>query len=231
MNSARILPVPFLTLLFLSPFTHATESRSQADVIRAAITHIENQLARFPEHKIEVIGGRPPSLAVSCENLSIAGDFQKRVQCKVTISLTCTRPASWVTYVVARVQVFSSALVTTRPVPAGSSFDQSEAEQRIIDIAAIKGTPISEAATLSGKVSTRNLPVGSPILVESVKNLPLVKAGQLVSVSWSGAGFHLSAEATSLSTAGAFDPAIARTQTGKIVHGKVAANGVIQLIP
>ncbi|MCG2582854.1 flagellar basal body P-ring formation chaperone FlgA [Massilia sp. TS11] len=147
---------------------------------------------------------------------------------KTVVGVRCAAP-SWTLYIQAQVSVQADYVAAAMPLAAGQPI---RAEQLVTvkgDLTQLPPGILTDPAQAVGKMPANALASGLPLRADVLKSAPVVQQGQLVQVVAGGRGFHVSAEARAIGTAGDGQVVQVRTANGAVVSGIARAGGRVEV--
>ncbi|MDO9437965.1 flagellar basal body P-ring formation chaperone FlgA [Hydrogenophaga sp.] len=145
------------------------------------------------------------------------------------IGLRCVEGARWNVYVPVTVKAFGPAWVIKRPVDAGATLTQDDAELAEVDWAAHPVTVLARADMWIGQQTAFPLTPGQPIRQNMVRPTKAFEAGAQVRVNGNGSGFSISVTGQALSAGLVGQSARIRLPNGKVVSGLVQEDQTVEM--
>jgi len=133
-------------------------------------------------------------------------------------------------YVPVQVRWMSSAIVMRQNISARSLLTRNMMTNRRTDIADHHGAWWQNSSTLVGMRTTRPLAAGDVILSSYVKQPPLVKRGDLVSILLDVGGLHIRAEGKAMRSAGKGESIPVRNlRSHEMIQAVVEQTGLVRV--
>jgi flagella basal body P-ring formation protein FlgA len=146
------------------------------------------------------------------------------------IGLRCMEgPSRWNVYVPVTVKAFGPAWVIKRPVDAGATLTQEDAELAEVDWAASPVTVLARPEMWVGQQTAFALTPGQPIRQNMVRPTRAFAAGDQVRVNSSGSGFSISATGLALTAGLVGQSARIRLPGGRVVTGLVQEDQTVEM--
>lgn len=145
------------------------------------------------------------------------------------IGLRCDDGARWSVYLPLRVKVFAPALVLAQALPAGTVLEAAHLARAEIDLAAAPGTALQRESLALGRALNRPLPAGAALRQGDLRPRQWFAAGDTVRIVARGTGYLAVSEGQALGPGLDGQSARARTETGRIVTGRVSGPRQLEL--
>lgn len=146
----------------------------------------------------------------------------------VALSVQCPDARAWVRQTSVQVQVQGRYLVAARALPAGQALEESDFEWREGLLGSTELAYVDNAQRLVEAELARPLAPGTPLRLNDLKPLAVIKSGQQVTLTLVGKGFSVVTSATAQGAATQGATVKVKTQEGKIVTGKAVAEGQVE---
>ncbi|MDR7094356.1 flagellar basal body P-ring formation chaperone FlgA [Hydrogenophaga laconesensis] len=146
------------------------------------------------------------------------------------IGLRCVEgPTRWNVYVPVTIKAFGPAWVIKRPVDAGATLTQEDAELAEVDWAASPVTVLARPEMWVGQQTAFALTPGSAIRQNMVRPTRAFAAGDQVRVNSTGSGFSISATGLALTAGLVGQSARVRLPGGRVVTGLVQQDQTVEM--
>lgn len=146
------------------------------------------------------------------------------------IGLRCVEgPSRWNVYVPVTVKAFGPAWVIKRPVDAGATLTQEDAELVEVDWAASPATVLARPEMWIGQETAFALTPGLTIRQNMVRPTKAFAAGDQVRVNSSGSGFSISVTGLALTAGLVGQSARIRLPGGRVVTGLVQEDQTVEM--
>jgi flagella basal body P-ring formation protein FlgA len=146
------------------------------------------------------------------------------------IGLRCVDgPRRWNVYVPVTIKAWGPAWVIKRPVDAGATLTQEDAERVEVDWAAQRAGVLARPEMWVGQQTAFALTPGLTIRENTVRPMKAFAAGDPVRVNSSGSGFHISATGLALTAGLVGQSARIRLPGGRVVTGLVQADQTVEM--
>ena len=142
------------------------------------------------------------------------------------IGVRCTDGAAWSVSLPVTVAVRGQALVASGPLQAGAAPGPGDVRVEEIELTREPVSPLQDATALAGKVLTRPVAAGQALRPDMLRAVPAVMAGDPVRLVLVGDGFSITADGQALAPAADGQPVRVRTESGRVVTGKVRGRTV-----
>ncbi len=146
------------------------------------------------------------------------------------IGLRCVEgPRRWNVYVPVTIKAWGPAWVIKRPVDAGATLTQDDAELVEVDWAAQSAGVLARPEMWVGQQTAFALTPGLTIRENTVRPMKAFAAGDQVRVNSSGSGFNISATGLALTAGLVGQSARIRLPGGRVVTGLVQADQTVEM--
>lgn len=145
------------------------------------------------------------------------------------IGLRCVEGARWNVYVPVTIKAFGPAWVIKRPVDAGATLTQEDAELAEVDWAAHPVSVLARPEMWVGQQTAFPLTPGQAIRQNMVRPTRAFAAGDQVKVNGSGSGFSISATGLALTAGLVGQSARVRLPNGRVVTGLVQEDQTVEM--
>ncbi|MGE0350716.1 flagellar basal body P-ring formation chaperone FlgA [Hydrogenophaga sp.] len=146
------------------------------------------------------------------------------------IGLRCVDgPRRWNVYIPVTIKAWGPAWVLKRPVDAGATLSQDDAEQVEVDWAAQSSAVLARPDMWVGQQTAFALTPGQAIRENMVRPMKAFAAGDQVRVNSSGTGFSISATGKALTQGLVGQSARIRLPGGRVVTGEVQDDQTVEM--
>ncbi len=146
------------------------------------------------------------------------------------IGLRCVKgPVRWNVYLPVTVKAFGPAWVLRRPVAAGATLTEEDAEQVETDWAQHPATVLADPALWVGRQASFNLQPGQALRQHMVRAAPAFAAGAMVKVSSGGPGFQVVVTGEAMAPGLPGQATRVRLPGGRVVSGLVRDDQTVEL--
>lgn len=223
---SRCIPALLLSLVSLGAY-----AQDDSQQIRTAIeAYLRNQTAGLPGQAsftvspVEGASGRP-----ACPALDVSMAPGARPIGRTTVLVRCRSAANWAIYVSVQIKVMTEYLVTTRPLNQGQLIGENDVTVQTGDLGSLPSGVVLDSAQAMGRVAAIPMPAGRPLLIDQLRQPPVIQAGQTVKVISRGPTFEVSNEGKALSAAAEGKIVQVRLNSGQTVSGFARQGGVVEI--
>jgi flagella basal body P-ring formation protein FlgA len=234
MKLRSVLPASLLlgSLLLGSLTTSeaALDPSQQSQIQKAVEDLLRNQTAGLPgrvSYSVGAIDGRlslSPCLAT--EAFIPAG---VRLWGNTNIGVRCSGGAPWTIYVPVTIRISTGVVIAARALTQGKPIEASDLLLQEGDLTQLPGSVVTDPAMAVGRSVTHNVAAGQPLRQDLLRSQPVIQQGQSVTVRSQGAGFKVSTEGKSLTTAAEGQVAQVRIASGQTVSGIARAGAIVDI--
>ncbi len=147
------------------------------------------------------------------------------------VGLRCVEgDKKWQVWLPVDVKVFAPALVSTRPLAAGTVLGSEHLQTMEVDWAAQTQPPLARAEELIGRTLARALPAGQALRSADLRQRQWFAAGDTVTVRARGDGFSVSGEGQALGHGIEGQTVRVRTESGRVLSGKPVAAHQVEVL-
>ena len=210
----RALPLAFLLLPFAAG---AADVGRELSVLAERANPGQRIEVSFPARTPAGTCALPPALPPGV-----------RLWGRTTVPVRCEEGAR-LAFVPVDIKVFGKALVAARALPEGAVLHAGDLHHQEVDLARFAPHAIAEPAQIHGRVLTRAIPAGEPVLAAWLRTPPVIAAGDPVKLVYAGVGPATSAEGRALSQAADGQPVRVQTDSGKTLSGVARPGRIVEL--
>jgi flagellar basal body P-ring formation protein FlgA len=232
MRCLYIWPIPALMLFHACAWAQPRQDLS--GLRAAAAQYVATQVtSAYPEARSEVsIGAIDNRLNLAaCSKLGFAVPAGNNLWGSGNLRAHCAAPATWSLYLTYRIQLSGPALVAKRPLAAGERPGPNDAGISVTNYVGDPARYPKTHAEMRNANLTRPLAKGNPITIEMLRVPPIIRAGEKVRIIVDGSGFQITHEGIAQGQAGVGDILRLKTPSGRLVQGKVHADGSVRIQP
>ncbi len=234
MKLRSVLPASLLlgSLLLgaLTPSEAALDPSQQAQIQKAVEDLLRNQTAGLPgrvSYSVGAIDGRMSlSPCIATEAFIPAG---VRLWGNANIGVRCSGGAPWTIYVPVTIRISTGVVIAARALTQGKPIEASDLLLQEGDLTQLPGSVVTDPAMAVGRSVTHNVAAGQPLRQDLLRSQPVIQQGQSVTVRSQGAGFKVSTEGKSLTTAAEGQVAQVRIGSGQTVSGIARAGAIVDI--
>jgi flagella basal body P-ring formation protein FlgA len=235
-------PIRWLRSLVLPALLAACASAwAQADpatgYVAATQKWVEGVLAALPQNdklplRMEVsIGALDSRLRLApCQQVEPFMPPNMRLWGRARLGMRCIDgPSRWSVFLPVTVKAFGPAWVIKRPVDAGATLTQEDAELAEVDWAAHRAGVLAAPERWVGSETAFALTPGQALREHMVRPMKAFEAGAQVRVMGGSGGIRISATGQAMTTGLVGQNARVRLPGGKVVNGLVQADQTVEL--
>jgi flagella basal body P-ring formation protein FlgA len=160
--------------------------------------------------------------------LSVALNGRPRPWGRVSFNVRCNQPV-WSLSVPVNVHMYGSYLVATRFLATGTVLAESDLGFADGDLSVLPDDVVRQPGDAVGRSLSRTLVVGTPIGLNTLRDLAVIKAGDRVRVILTGTGFQAAGDASALSAAGLGESIKLKMSDGQQLQGQVTRPGTVEV--
>ncbi len=211
--------------------TTAELEKTARDWLQPALDAALPQDASFPLRTEVVMGSLDSRLRLApCARVEAHLPPGSRLWGRSRIGLRCVEgPRRWNVYVPVTIKAFGPAWVVKRPVDAGATLSQDDAELAEVDWAAHPSGVLARADMWVGQQTAFALTPGLTLRENAVRPQRAFGAGDQVRVNSSGSGFSISATGLALTAGLVGQSARVRLPGGRVITGLVQPDQTVEI--
>lgn len=235
MNRSLPLIAAALIAALLAPLQASAEKRYQqhGTILAAARDFIDSQLSERPGDETNVsVEPLDPRLRLgSCaEPLEAFLPAGGQLVGNTTIGVRCHEPKAWSIYISAKISIFTEVLVAARALPRGAHLNAQDVEFDRRDLSRLPYGYLTDPAELEGMMSKRRLNAGTVITPSSLKEAPMVKRGERVTLTIKSGGLRIHAAGTAMQEGSRGQRIRVRNINSKrVVEGVIIGPGLVEI--
>ncbi len=231
-----------LSISFYGQISLASSTTTYPRLTEVLLQHLNTQqkIVRVERYEIQWM---PTSTTVlpPCEQLTVASPSPERLIGKTSVTFRClnsgqatnatpsARTPSNTFTVNADIQWLCPTLVTTSAIGMNRTLREEEVSMTSQSFNQFPSAIIQSFNQLDGQETSRALPINMILKTDFFKSTPLIRAGSMVTILISGAGFNISSEGKALHSAGLGHPLKVQIENNKIVSGIVKDANTIEI--
>jgi flagella basal body P-ring formation protein FlgA len=127
------------------------------------------------------------------------------------------------------VRVSASVVIAARALTQGKPIEAADLLQQEGDLTQLPGSVVTDPAYALGRSVTHNVAAGQPLRQDLLRAQPVIQQGQSVTLRSQGAGFKVSTEGKSLTTAAEGQLAQVRIASGQTLSGIARAGAIVDI--
>ncbi len=196
------------------------------------LDNIRNAAVNAVTHGVPATDGSSASVSLDanlqmpkCDQPLLAQVGQRGVS-----EVSCALPTAWKLYVPVRVVRSQDVIVLARPVGAGQAITADAIVTEKRDAAAIVGAAIYDPAQAIGRVASRTLVAGGPLLETDLMSPRAVRRGEAVMLVVRGGGVDVRAPGKAVGDAGLNERVnVENLGSHRVVQGIVRSGGEVEV--
>lgn len=220
-----------LSAVLLALSSLATQAQDDGQQIRTAIeSYLRGQTAGLPGQASFTVGpldggnGRPP-----CPAFDISMAPGARNIGRTTVLVRCRNASNWAIYVPVQIKVLTEYVVTTRPLNQGQLIGEADLTMQSGDLGNLPNGVLLDPSQALGRIAAIPIPASKPLLVDLLRQPPVIQAGQTVKVVSRGPTFEVSNEGRALTAAADGKVVQVRLNNGQVVSGLARQGGIVEI--
>lgn len=223
--------IPLLCAVFAATVHAARDDNAQ---IRTAVeNYLRSQTAGMPGQAsftvspIENSAGRPV-----CPSLDVSMAPGARSIGRTTVLVRCNSGANgptWSIYVPVQIRLVANYIAASRPLAQNQLIGASDITLQSGDLGDLPAGVLLSPDKAIGSVAAIPIPAGRPILLELLRQPPVIQAGQTVKVVSRGPGFEVTNEGRAITAAAEGKVVQVRLNSGQTVSGLARAGGIVEI--
>ena len=149
---------------------------------------------------------------------------------KIFLSLNCEEGRPWVRPVSIYVAVRGRYLVTNQALRKGQALSVADLQWAEGDLTKMGDTLLEDPEQVKNMELVRSLQTGTPLRLNDLKPMTVIKSGDQIRVTLLGKGFAIDTSGQALSDAGIGGSVKVRISDGKIVQGTAVSQGAVEVL-
>jgi flagella basal body P-ring formation protein FlgA len=146
-----------------------------------------------------------------------------------SLGVRCVDGATWSVLLPLTIRVWGPAIVAAAPLAAGTVLAAQDLREQEIELTGESPGLPRDMSQLQGRTVTRALAQGQALRAESVRQTPVVQAGDTVRLRIIGPGFSILASGQAMSAAADGQPLRVRSELGKMLTGIAREGRVVDV--
>ena len=219
--AAMLIPLAFATL------AHAGWTPQAQDAVNRFLkSHPSLEGRDFTVQWTEPRGNLPICDKLPRVNLQ----SRDRAWGKIFLSLNCEEGRPWVRPVSVYVAVKGRYLVTNQAVRKGQALSVADLQWAEGDVTKMGDALLDDPELIKNMESVRSLQSGTPLRLNDLKPIAVIKSGDQIRVTLLGKGFAIDTMGQALSDAALGGSVKVRISDGKIVQGTAVSQGAVEVL-
>jgi flagella basal body P-ring formation protein FlgA len=149
---------------------------------------------------------------------------------KIFLALNCEEGRSWVRPVSVYVAVKGRYLVTNQALRKGQALSVADLQWAEGDLTKMGDTLLEDPEQVKNMELSRSLQAGTPLRLNDLKPIAVIKSGDQVRVTLLGKGFAIDTSGQAMSDAALGGSVKVRISDGKIVQGAAVSQGAVEVL-
>ena len=219
--AAMLIPLAFATL------AHAGWTPQAKDAVNRFLqSHPSLEGRDFSVQWTEPRGNLP-----LCDKLPrVSLQSRDRAWGKIFLSLNCEEGRTWVRPVSIYVAVKGRYLVTNQAVRKGQALSVADLQWAEGDVTKMGDTLLEDPEQTKNMEWSRSLQPGTPLRLNDLKPIAVIKSGDQIRVTLLGKGFAIDTTGQAMSDAAMGGSVKVRISDGKIVQGTAVSQGAVEVL-
>ena len=219
--AAMLIPLAFATL------AHAGWTPQAQDAVNRFLkSHPSLEGRDFTVQWTEPRGNLPICDKLPRVNLQ----SRDRAWGKIFLSLNCEEGRPWVRPVSVYVAVKGRYLVTNQAVRKGQALSVADLQWAEGDVTKMGDALLDDPELIKNMESVRSLQSGTPLRLNDLKPIAVIKSGDQIRVTLLGEGFVIDTTGQAMSDAAMGGSVKVRISDGKIVQGTAVSQGAVEVL-
>ena len=216
-----------LTVTLLISPVFAADS---AIVLDTAEQHLRLQTKGMPGTVKITMGQFDGSRLPPCSAHEAFSPQGSRTIGKTNVGVRCLSPSAWTVLIPAQISVTGNYVTTSRALIAGQTIQAGDLATVSGDVSNLPTGVINNPAQAIGKTLRNSLGAGQTLRDDQLLAFLVIKQGQSVRVTSSGAGFSVSAEGKAINSASIGQQVRVKMESGQTVSGTAKADGSVEIL-
>ena len=219
--AAMLIPLAFATL------AHAGWTPQAQDAVNRFLkSHPSLEGRDFTVQWTEPRGNLPICDKLPRVNLQ----SRDRAWGKIFLYLNCEEGRPWVRPVSVYVAVKGRYLVTNQAVRKGQALSVADLQWAEGDVTKMGDALLDDPELIKNMESVRSLQSGTPLRLNDLKPIAVIKSGDQIRVTLLGKGFAIDTTGQAMSDAAMGGSVKVRISDGKIVQGTAVSQGAVEVL-
>jgi flagella basal body P-ring formation protein FlgA len=229
MNLRSIL-LASLLLGVAAPCNAALEPALLAQIQKAVEDLLHNQTAGLPGRVNYTVGAIDNRMTLaSCPAAEAFVPAGVRLWGNANIGVRCSGSTNWTIYVPVTVRISAAVVIAARALTQGKPIEAADLLLQEGDLTQLPGSVVTDPAYALGRSVTHNVAAGQPLRQDLLRAQPVIQQGQSVTLRSQGAGFKVSTEGKSLTTAAEGQVTRVRIASGQTLSGIARAGAIVDI--
>ena len=184
----------------------------------------------FSSHRVEVQVGRPREALPKCPGeMEVSLPSKIRPWGSISVQVSCRAP-QWSRPIPVKTRVYGDQLVSAHSLKGGSRIEpQDVLVQSAVELTKSPVDLLTNPSQAIGRQLTKPLPAGTPLRLNHLREIAVIKSGEGVLVQVIGKGFQAGGEGVALTAGGVGEMIRVKMPDGQQVSAKVVRPGVVEL--
>ena len=226
----RSVVLTSLLLGAIAPSHAALEPAQLTQIHKAVEDLLRNQTAGLPGRVSYTVGAIDNRLTLTpCPATEAFIPAGVRLWGNANLGVRCSSGSPWTIYVPVTVRISTGIVIAARALTQGRPIEASDLLVQEGDLTQLPGSVVTDPALALGRSVTHNVSAGQPLRQDLLRSQPVIQQGQSVTLRSQGAGFKVSTEGRSLTTAAEGQVAQVRIASGQTVSGIARAGAIVDI--
>ena len=170
------------------------------------------------------------NLPICDKLLKVSLQRRDRAWGKIFLSLSCEEGRPWVRPLSLYVTVQGRYLVANQALRKGQALSVADLQWAEGDLSKMGDTLLEDPEQVKNMELSRSLQAGTPLRLNDLKPIAVIKSGDQVRVTLLGKGFAIDTSGQAMSDAALGGSVKVRISDGKIVQGAAVSNGAVEVL-
>jgi flagella basal body P-ring formation protein FlgA len=210
---------------------HAALAPAQLTQIQTAVEELlRNQTTGLPGRVSYNVGAIDNRMTLTpCTAVEAFVPAGVRLWGNANVGVRCSGSTPWTIYVPVIVRISTGIVIAARALTQGKPIEASDLLLQEGDLTQLPGSVVTDPAYALGRSVTHNVAAGQPLRQDLLRSQPVILQGQSVTLRSQGAGFKVSTEGKSLTTAAEGQVAQVRIASGQTISGIARAGAIVDI--
>ena len=165
----------------------------------------------------------------ACPDWRVDLPFKTRMMGNLRLQIFCSSNPKISRNLQVSVSVSAPVLVASRNLSPGQILQPEDWRVALTDLAKLPPDVIEEKKHAENKEILRFVRAGTPLSLNDLRTISVIKKGDFVKVNLIGSGFTVTTAGQSMSNAATGDIVRVKTAEGKVLQGKAISSGLVEV--